>query len=86
MPNFTVRTINSTYSAQLELPNEPDADAAHTAGVRGALMIARDEVHAGRTAVAVELIVEDQGGRPVRRSVVSVSVAPLTTDALELRT
>jgi len=85
MPNFTVRTINSTYSAQLELPNEPDADAAHTAGVRGALMIARDEVHAGATAVAVELIVEDQGGRPVRRSVVSVSVAPLTTDALELR-
>jgi len=84
MPSFTIRTINSTYSAELELPDEPDAGAAHTTGIRGALMIARDEVHAGAAAVAVELIVEDQGGRVVRRSVVSVAVAPLLTEAVEL--
>lgn len=79
MPSFTIRTRNSSYCTESVLPDLPDAEAAHAAAVRGALMIARDEVHAGRTAVAVEVIVEDDTGQPTRRSVVSISVAPLAT-------
>jgi len=77
MPTFTIHTINNTYATELEMSDQPHAEAAHAAGIRGALMIARDEVHAGKTAVAVEVIVEDHDARPVRRSVVSVSIAPL---------
>jgi hypothetical protein len=77
MPLFTIHTINNSYSTELEMPDQPHAEAAHAAGIRGALMIARDEVHAGRTAIAVEVIVKDHDARQVQRSVVSVSIAPL---------
>jgi hypothetical protein len=84
MPSFTIHTVNSTYSTELTLPDEPNFDTAHAAGIRGALMIARDEVHAGSAAAAVEVIVEDHEGHQVRRSVVSVSVAPLVTEPARL--
>lgn len=78
MPQFTIRTTNSSLYTEGET-EQPDAEAALAMGVRGAVMIAADEVFGGTKAVVVELQVEDADGAVVLRSAVSMSVAPLAT-------
>lgn len=77
MPDFTIRTINSLIATQASLTNLPDAADALEEAVQGALMIAGEEVRAGKAAVAVEAVVENLLGEQLLRSVVSISVAPL---------
>ena len=81
MAKFTIRTINSSFKAVTDIENTPDANAAHDEAVRGAIMIAADEIYGSVYAAAVEVIVEDHAGQRVRRSVVSISVGSLALDA-----
>lgn len=76
MTSFTIRTINSSYFTETQV-DEPQAEDALATGVRGALMIAADEIYGGTAASVVEVAVDDAGGRLVSRSAVMVSVAPL---------
>ena len=85
MATFTVRTINSTFSTEVEVTDQSRADDALAFGVRGALMIAADEIHGGTAASIVDVTVLDESGTLVRRSAVSVSVAPLAVGSVEQR-
>ena len=48
-------------------------------------MIAADEIHGGTAASIVDVTVLDESGTLVRRSAVSVSVAPLAVGSVEQR-
>lgn len=54
-----------------------DAGGCTSEGLRGAVMIAADELQAGTPVSAVEVIVKDETGKQMLRSVLSLSVAPL---------
>ncbi|WP_129586415.1 hypothetical protein [Sphingomonas montana] len=85
MPTFTVRTINHVFSAEAKFENQPTADDALPLGVHGAVLIAADELVKEEAVAAVEITVEDENCLMLRRSAVSVSVAPLSVGAVEER-
>ena len=79
MPRFTVVTIDSLFSTETRTADLADADAALALGVRGAIMIAADEINGGFASATVEVVVEDEIRRQIRRSTVSISTASLAT-------
>lgn len=77
MPDFTVRTVNSIFVSDAEVAQFATAEDALAWGVRGAVMIAADDIENGAKLAAIEVIVRDGGGVDVLRSAVSLAVAPL---------
>jgi len=78
MATFNIRMINSTFFTDVTVHNQPDADAALADAVRGALLIAADDVAGGAPAASVEIIVKDVAGQTLRRPAVSASAAALS--------
>ena len=77
MPEFVIRTVNSTFNTLADHQSFASAEHAMRFGVSGALAIASDEVLRGSPSTAVEVIVEDDDRHTMLRTVVSVAVAPL---------
>jgi len=81
MPTFTNRTVDSVYNAEASVSNMSKDDAL-SAGVRGAIMIAADEIRDGKASSVVEVILEDERGKRALRSTVMVSVASLAVSSV----
>jgi hypothetical protein len=77
MPFLFIRLCNSHFGSVDEGAEYVSKEAAMSAGVRGAVAIAGDEVFGGERAAAVDICIEDQNGKTVLRSVVAILVSPL---------
>ena len=81
MPLLFVRTCNSDFhyldqGSEYERPED-----ALAMGIEGAVGIARDEIQRGSSTVAVEVCVERENGEKLLRSVVALSISPLSVEA-----
>lgn len=81
MPLFFVRTCNSDFhcldgGSQYERPED-----ALAMGIEAAVGIARDEIQRGVPTAAVEICVEREDGEKILRSVVALSISPLSVEA-----
>ena len=72
-----IQTTNSSFISSDGGSDYADLEQAKTAAVEGSLRIASDEIHAGKTACSVEVILRDLDGRQHHRMAIAVSVAPL---------
>lgn len=77
MPFLFIRTCNSDYGAIDEGGEYGSNEDALQMGVQSGVAIATDEIHRGERTAAVEVCVEDQGGKTVLRTVVTIAVSPL---------
>ena len=75
MPVFRVTVINAEFRASEDY-ELPSADHARRQGIKAALAMGADEVHAGKAFFGAEVRVED-AGQTVSRSVVSIGASPL---------
>lgn len=81
MPLLFVRTCNSDFHCRDEGSQYESPEDALAMGIEGAVDIARDEIQKGASTVAVEVCVEREDGKKVLRSVVSLSISPLSVEA-----
>lgn len=77
MPFFYTRLTNSSFQTRDDGQEFDTADAALTEGVISALDIAADEFRRARTSTAVEVRIEGFDEVPVRKAVMSMSVADI---------
>ncbi|RYF38522.1 MAG: hypothetical protein EOO38_24640 [Cytophagaceae bacterium] len=80
MAGFIIRTVNSTFATRVEFPDILELDIALAHGVKSGIMIATDEISNDVSVATVEVIIENASGEALRRSAVTISVAPLLTD------
>ena len=75
MPTFRVTVIDANFSA-CEDYDLPSIEEARRQGIKAALAMGADEVHAGKPFFGAEVRVED-AGQTVSRSVVSIGASQL---------
>lgn len=75
--SFTISTVNSVYAAQTVVTHIGSAADALAFGIRGAVIIAADELEHGASACAIVVSVQDENQTELLRSAVSLSVSPL---------
>lgn len=80
-PIFHVQTTDSAFHCAGDHKDFSAPEAALAAGIDGAIAIAADQIRQGEPASAVEVRVMDLEEATVLRSVVSISVASLLSDA-----
>jgi hypothetical protein len=78
MPLFFIHAINSQFRSRDDGSDYDRAEDALIVGVRGAASLALDEIQQGRSNTAIEVRIEQEDGTTLLRSVVSLSVAPLS--------
>ena len=78
MPFLFIRICNSDFQSRDEGAHYESVEDALAFGVEGAVGVARDEVRSGASAAAVEVRVEGGGGETMLRSVVAISISPLS--------
>lgn len=81
MPLFYVRTCNSDLETIDDGNSYVDAKDALAAGIDAAMNVAADEIRQGQPNSAVDVRVEDAGGKEQLRSVVALSVSPLLVES-----
>ena len=75
MPTFRITVTNGDFRA-CEDYDLPSIEDARRQGIKAALAMGTDEVHAGKPFFGAEVRVEDGGGT-VSRSVVSIGASSL---------
>ena len=75
MPTFRITVINAEFCAS-EDRDLPSLEAARKQGIKAALAMGADEVHAGKPFFGAEVCVEADG-ETVSRSVVSIGASLL---------
>jgi len=78
MPHFYIRTVNCDFVSRDQGADYARAEDALAIGVESAVSIGADEVIGGARSAAVEVRVEGSDGKAILRSVVAVSVSPLS--------
>ena len=78
MPFLYIRTCNSDFHCVDDGADYARPEDALAAGVEGAVGIVSDEIKRGGNAAAVEICVEQEDGTRLLRSVVAISVSPLS--------
>lgn len=77
MAFYTIETVDGQFAAASSLVQEPSADAALALGLHAAMDMVTEDICGGSIFAAIEVIIKDASGKRVRRSAVSVAVAPL---------
>ena len=83
MPLLFITTLNASFQSKDEGVDYDRPEDALSAGVNGALEIARDEIIQGKKNVAVDVCIEQEDGKVILRSIVAVSVSPLLTEVIK---
>jgi hypothetical protein len=77
MPKLYIHAINSECRSRDSGSEYDRPEEALSEAVRSAAAMAVDEIHKGKTNVAVEVRIEQADGTPLLRSVLSMSVSAL---------
>jgi hypothetical protein len=72
-----IQTTNGSFESTDGGSDYANLDKAKAAAVKGSLLIASEEIHAGETVSSIDVILKDLDGRQHHRMAISVSVAPL---------
>ena len=78
MPQLFIHVTNGKFRSRDEGADYDDPTAALALGVRSAFAIAAEEVARGERSAAVDICIEQEDGTLVLRSVVAVSISPLS--------
>lgn len=75
MPSYRICIVNKDFTASEDI-DAPNAAAARTEALRGALNIGTDEVCEGKMFFGAEISVQGDGGNP-ERMMVAIGTSPL---------
>lgn len=80
MPLLFIHATNAEFDSRDDGVDYETPEQALAAGVQSAIGMVAEEVRTGGTSAAIEVCIEQEDGTPVRRSVVTLCVAPLFTE------